>query len=257
MTPRTAGLAVWAPAAAGIGVQMAFPLTRGGTPAMTTASVVLLAGASLAHAAVTRGPGPALGLLALGGGGTLVAEAVGVATGYPFGRYAYRGTLGREVLGVPALVPLAWTSMAYPALLVARTLRPGAGPASTALLAGWALTTWDVFLDPQMVDAGHWAWERPTPSLPGVDDVPLTNFAGWLVVATALGAVLDRVVPPAADARTDDQPRAVFLWTYASSVLAHAAFFGRPRVAAVGGVLMGTVGVPLARRVLARLRGRG
>ena len=34
-------------------------------------------------------------------GGGLLAEAVGVHTGFPFGAYAYSGTLGPELLGVP------------------------------------------------------------------------------------------------------------------------------------------------------------
>ncbi len=52
-----------------------------------------------------------------------------------------------------------------------------------AVTAGAALAAWDVFLDPQMVDAGHWTWADPSPGLPGVAHVPLTNFAGWLLVA--------------------------------------------------------------------------
>ncbi|MET0448425.1 MAG: carotenoid biosynthesis protein, partial [Aeromicrobium sp.] len=111
----------------------------------------------------------------------------------------------------------------------------------------WALTAWDVFLDPQMVDAGHWRWEHPTPSLPGVDDIPQTNFAGWLVVSFVMCAVLDRLVgPPRRDIGTDGLPLTIFLWTYGSSVLAHIAFFGRPPVALVGGVVLGVGAIPLA-----------
>ena len=42
-------------------------------------------------------------------------------------------------------------------------------------------------------------------------------------------------------------PAALFLWTWASSVLANAAFWGRPLVALTGGVVMGLVAVPYAR----------
>ena len=54
----------------------------------------------------------ALTLAGVAGGGGLIAEAVGVATGIPFGRYTYTGTLGPEVLGVPVIVPMAWVMMA-------------------------------------------------------------------------------------------------------------------------------------------------
>jgi putative membrane protein len=42
-------------------------------------------------------------------------------------------------------------------------------------------------------------------------------------------------------------PGALFLWTWGSSVLANAVFFGRPLVALTGGVVMGLVAVPYAR----------
>ena len=130
------------------------------------------------HALVHRGRRWALGLVVVTAGGGLAAEAVGVRTGVPFGDYSYAGTLGPQVLDVPVVVPLAWTMMAYPVLLAARRLtRRCGGPLSSAA-SGWP--AWDVFLDPQMVADGHWPWADPTPSLPGVHGVPLTNYAGWL-----------------------------------------------------------------------------
>lgn len=245
-------------AAGGVLAQMAFPFTDGGTLALTTASVVLLASAALADAAATRGWRAAALLLVVAGGTGLLVEAVGVRTDVPFGAYDYTGTLGLEVLGVPALVPLAWVMMAWPALAVARRLAgelAGGSRVAVALVGAWALTAWDVFLDPQMVDQGHWVWEHPEPGLPGVDGIPLTNFAGWLLVSLVMVAVLDRLVAreaqepgragPGRAGPADGVPLAVYLWTYGSSVLAHAVFFGRPPVALVGAVVMGLVAVPL------------
>jgi putative membrane protein len=89
--------------------------------------VLLFAGASVLHAAATRGYAWAVGLLVVAGGIGLAAEAVGVRTGFPFGHYEYTGTLGPEVLDVPVVVPLAWVMMAYPCLLLGRRLaRAGA-----------------------------------------------------------------------------------------------------------------------------------
>jgi putative membrane protein len=91
--------------------------------------------------------------------------------------------------------------------------------------------------------------------------IPILNFVAWFVIATAMMAVLGRV--PArgywvvddaqrAAVRTADRvPFALYLWTYASSVLAHAAFFGLPGSALLGGVGMGIV-VALLLRVLRR-----
>lgn len=237
-------LVPWVLGAGAVAVQIAFPLTGGGTPTLTVVSVVLFAAASVGHALLSRGPGAAVGLLVVAGGGGLLVEAVGLETGLPFGEYRYTDALGLSLLGVPLVVPAAWTMMSYPALIVGRRLADalGRGRTLTVLLGAWALATWDVFLDPQMVEAGNWYWLHPTPALPGVPGIPISNFAGWLLVALVMIAVLDRVVPRAAD---DHLPLALWLWTFLSSTMAAAVFFGRPSVALVGGVLMGLVGVPL------------
>jgi putative membrane protein len=249
---RNPGPAVPLLAGATVLAQIGYPLV-GGTArdVLTVVTVLLFATASLAHAAVTRGRRAAAALLLVAGGGGLLAEAAGVATGIPFGRYAYAGTLGPAVLGVPLVIPLAWVMMAWPAYLVGARLGARRGRAARVLTAAAALASWDLFLDPQMVDAGHWRWVDPSPALPGVPAVPLTNYAGWALVAVVLMAALDRVAPVSASI-VDAVPCALYLWTYASSVLAHAAFFGLPASAAWGGLGMGLVAVPLARSLLRR-----
>jgi putative membrane protein len=197
-------------------------------------------------------------VLAVAGGVGLVAEAVGVATGVPFGRYAYAGTLGPQLLGVPLLVPLAWTMMAWPTLLAGRALAARAGSRSswTAVPpAAVALAGWDLFLDPQMVAAGHWTWTFPDPGLPGVPGIPLTNFAGWLLVALVVQAALHRRVPaePEGDPRL---PALLLGWTWLGSTLANAVFFGRPAVAGYGFVAMGVVVAPYLAGVLAGRQAR-
>jgi uncharacterized membrane protein len=229
--------------------QVAYPLTPVGSArdGLTIATVLLFAAASLAHAAATRGARAAAALLLVAGGGGLLAEATGVATGFPFGSYAYTGSLGPELLDVPLVIPLAWVMMAWPAYLVAARLTR-TRPARVAVAAA-ALASWDLFLDPQMVDAGHWGWTDPSPGLPGVGTVPLTNYAGWAVVALVLMAVLSRLVP-VRPSTLDTIPYGLYLWTYFSSVLAHLAFFGLPASAFWGALGMGAVAVPLAARVL-------
>jgi putative membrane protein len=138
------------------------------------------------------------------------------------------------VLGVPWVIPLAWTMMAWPAWLVAGRLARRT-PVRVAL-AGWALASWDVFLDPQMVDAGHWTWAG--------GDIPLTNYAGWLGVALVMTALLSTVADRSGH---DDRPMyTLYLWTYFSSVLAHAVFLDLPDSAFWGGLAMGPVAIPLA-----------
>jgi putative membrane protein len=243
---------VWTLVAAAVLAQIAYPLMpEAWRTEVTVASVVIFFVAAVADAARVHGLAGAAVLTGVAGGGGLVAEAVGVATGLPFGHYAYTGTLGPELLGVPVVVPLAWVMMAWPALVVARTL-VARGPA-VAAVGAVALTAWDVFLDPQMVAAGHWTWFDTAPGLPLIPGIPLTNYIGWLLVSMVIMAILDRTLPrepfPSAPAA------ALYLWVYFSSVMGHAVFFDLPGSAITGAVIMGAVAVPFAV-ALVRRRGR-
>ncbi|HEY7273416.1 MAG TPA: carotenoid biosynthesis protein [Actinoplanes sp.] len=230
--------------------QIAFPLTSGGVRAGLTVVTVLLGYLlSVSHALLTRGPRAAAALVATATLGGFAVEAVGVATGFPFGTYDYSGRLGPKLLGVPLIIPLAWTWMAWPAWLAALRLtrsRPG-----RVVLAACGLAAWDLFLDPQMVTEGYWTWRDPTPALPGVPGVPIGNYVGWLGFALLLMTALSAAAGPRAaePARSDGPMLALWFWTYASSVLASAVFLGLPASAVWGGVLMGAVVLPLAVRM--------
>jgi putative membrane protein len=253
--------------AAAVLAQISYPLLSGAPlRRITIASVLLFAAASLAHAGAALGPRAAVRLLIVGGGTGLAAEAVGVATGVPFGAYRYGHLLGPGVLGVPLLVPLAWTMMAYPCLLLGRRLAGVRAPRSwvashrvrVALTGGGTLAAWDLFLDPQMVAAGHWTWAHPSPGLPGVPGIPLTNYAGWLLVAPVLVLVLDLALPVSTRAGTgsgtgsvsvagaagEAVPAAMLAWTWLGSAVGNVVFFGRPVVAAYGLVAMGAGVLP-------------
>jgi uncharacterized membrane protein len=266
---------VWILLGALVLAQIGYPLTPpGARDALVVATVVGGFALSVAHAALTRGL-PAAGILlavtALGG---LLVEALGVRTGLPFGRYAYGDALGPKLLGVPLVIPLAWTWMAWPAWLAAGRITGGARTdrrpvtggsrvtggrrntggrraAARVALAGLGLAAWDLFLDPRMVDQGYWRWERPRPALPGVPGVPLGNYLGWLVVATLMMTVLaaaSRALPGlAADRGGADLPMLLlYLWTYLSSVLAGAVFLHLPAAAGWTALGMAAVAVPLA-----------
>lgn len=252
----------WSLVLAGLTVllQIGYPLAPdralGG---LSVATVLVAVAASLVHGWAGRGGSWTLRLAVVVVAGSFAAEAVGVATGLPFGSYSYAHSLGPLLLGVPVLVPLAWLMMAYPALVLARTLvRPeragDAGwrrPVLVGLLGGGAMAAWDVFLDPQLVAAGHWTWHDPSPHLPGVDRVPLTNLAGWLVVASALVIVVGLVCPDArapgrgpATAADTATPVLLLGWTWVGGVVGNAVFFGRPWVALWGGLALGAFVVP-------------
>ena len=241
-------------------VQISYPLLSGAAlRACTVLAVVLFAAASVTHAAVTRGVRAGAALLVVAGGLGLAAETLGVSTGVPFGEYTYADTLGPKAFGVPVVVPLAWTMMAWPCLLLGRRLAAGrTGAARRAVVAaagGLTLAAWDLYLDPQMVEAGHWTWRFPEPALPGVPGIPLTNYAGWVLVALVMVTALDAALPAQpSDVGAEVVPAALLAWTWLGSGLANLAFFGRPAVAAYGLVAMGLCTGPYLARVVRALR---
>ena len=239
--------AAWALLAVLVAVQICYPLTTGATRATFTVLTVFIGYVlSTTHALITRGARAATVLIAAATFGGFTVEAVGVATGFPFGTYDYSGELGPKLLGVPLIIPLAWTWMAWPAWLAA--LRLATGPAARVGIAAFGLAAWDLFLDPQMVAEGYWRWHSPAPALPGVPTVPLSNYLGWLAFAVLLMTVLATAGGPATKTpqRADAPIIALWFWTYASCVLAHAVFLGLPASAAWGAALMGAAVLPLA-----------
>lgn len=206
---------------------------------VTIATVIAFFLASATHAYITRGLAWAAGYLGITLVGSLVIEVIGVLTDFPFGSYTYGDALGPAVLGVPLLIPLAWAMMAYPVLLATnRLVGPGL---PTVLVGGWLFASWDLFLDPQMVREGYWTWSAVTWTLPGIDEIPLQNFLGWLLAGFLLMWLLDRLPRKAAK---DGVPILMLSWVYASNVLAAAVFFSDWPVALWGGICMGLVVIP-------------
>lgn len=245
MPPRRADLAVGIPVLAAVGLQLAYPLTHGDArDTITVAAVVGVATASITHAGLTLRWRGLTGCAAAAGIG-FAAEIVGVHTGVPFGTYHYTGTLGVEVAGVPIIAGLAWAMLAWPCAVVAGRL--AGSVVARVVIGGWALAAWDLFLDPQMVAAGHWRWADPAPHLPGVPTVPLTNYAGWLLVSMVISLALQGIRREPGD---DRWMLALFLWTYASSVVGLLAFLHLAGAALWGALGMGLVVAPLVARLL-------
>jgi len=230
---------------------IAYPLVTGTGRDVVSWTIVLVGAAlSVAHAIASRGARTGVGLVLLVAVVAVCFEAVGLATGVPYGSYTYSDALGPTLLGVPLLVPLAWLMMAWPSWVVAARLTVRR-PARVALAAG-VFAAWDVVLDPQMVQAGYWTWAHPAPGLPGIDTVPLTNLAGWLLAGLVLMALLDLLVERTAvpgSPRVGDAPVLLAIgWMVLGGALAHAGWLGLPGSAVWGAVL----GLPVAALLVAQ-----
>jgi putative membrane protein len=262
---------VWGIVAGALLAQIVYPLVSGTSrDAVTVAVVLLLAAASVVHAAVTRGPVWAVVLVASTAGLGLVSEIVGTATGFPFGSYFYAtGRLGPEIVGVPAVVPLAWTAGFYPIWCAASyVLRhspvpPGRQAFGRVLMVAVGMVGWDLYLDTQMVTDGQWTWTSGNAGLPGIPFIPYTNYLGWFATALIMAIVVDRVGGRAESPRTsgrrisDAAPLVLFLWTWLGSAFAHAFLLEGDELrysALYGFCVMGVVGVPV---VAMRIRRAG
>ncbi len=235
----------WAFAVATILGQIVWVLASGSARVtLSILTVVTFFLASASHAVLNRGVAWAAGYLGLTLAFGWGVERLGLATSFPFGTYEYSGDLGFALAGVPLVIPLAWSMMAYPCLLAAQRL--SSTTIGVALVGGWLLASWDLFLDPQMVGEGYWSWQDLGWSLPGIDDIPLQNFLGWLLASIVLMWLLGLLPRKIA---ADAVPTTLLTWVFASSVLANLAFFGRPGVALWGLACMGAVVVPYLWRL--------
>ena len=235
----------WLFAVVTIASQIIWVLVSADTRVLVTAvSVTGFFLASVSHAYIQRGLAWTAGYLSISLAFGWLVEVLGTRTQFPFGDYTYTDALGPSLLTVPILIPMAWAMIAYPMLLAVQRLSTSS--LGVALIGGWFLMAWDMFLDPQMVSEGYWTWNSVGLTLPGIDGIPLQNFLGWWLGGIVLMFALDRLPRKIAP---DAVPNTLLLWTYASNVLAAAVFFDRLGVALWGGIAMGVVVIPWAWKV--------
>jgi uncharacterized membrane protein len=162
-------------------------------PFTTPISTLLAFGFAVLHAGQREGWRRAAALAAIVFLTGLAFESLGVATGWVYGPYHYSDALGPKFLGlVPYLIPLAWTMMIYPSMIMAEHILPGEWHGARRWLGAAALgavimTAWDVAMDPMMVNGGNWVWEVKGAYF----GVPLQNFWGWWLTSfVAIGIYL-------------------------------------------------------------------
>jgi uncharacterized membrane protein len=117
-----------------------------------------------------------------------LAEFSSTRTGVPFGVYAYTGTTrGQElfIADVPFIDALSFTFLAYAAFCLARAaLGCAASPPAVTVLGGVFMMLLDVIIDPVALRGDRWFLGQIFyyPYGGAYFGVPLSNFAGWLVV---------------------------------------------------------------------------
>ena len=137
-------------------------------------------------------------------------EAIGVATGLPYGTFYYGDALGPRLAGiVPYLLPLSYAPLVVGAVAAAW----GTRLRLLHVLYATLLLVWmDAVLDPGAASLGFWVWPQG-----GVyDGVPLSKYAGWLLsgaLATALLLATGRWSETPRPALLDSATIATSFWT--------------------------------------------
>jgi len=211
---------------------------------LTIAGVLAFSIASGLHAYIALGSARFVKFVSIALITTIIVEIIGVKTGIPFGAYEYDpARLGPTLFQVPLLIPFAWFMMLYPSWLVVNDLVKAKIPA--VLLSSLLMASWDLYLDPQMVNEGYWTWFiSGAPS----QEIPISNFVGWFITATIIFTLVSKFVgEPISDA-SNLVPYSLMLWIWLGSFLVNVVtippFFGDQKTAWSGFIGMGLVLLP-------------
>src|SRR5262249_9060354 len=120
---------------------------------------------------------------------TFAAENMGVATGFPFGRYHFEvGAHLPHVGSIPIIVGPLWFGAGYFSWVVASILLDGADQRldrpmniiALPIVAAFVMTQWDLVMDrAESTISKAWIWHDG-----GADfGVPLSNYLGWLLTS--------------------------------------------------------------------------
>jgi len=128
-----------------------------------------------------------LGFLAWGFAVAFSAEWASTRIGVPFGLYHYtESTRGLELYlsNVPVFDSLSFPFLAYASFCLARSALQSSRGLRVVLLGGVLMTLLDVVIDPLAVRGDEWFLGRIFyyPAGGPYFGVPLSNFAGWLIV---------------------------------------------------------------------------
>lgn len=171
-----------------------------------------------------------LTFLAVGVMGWL-AEFIGTATGLPFGRYFYTDLLWPQLAHVPLLVPVAWFILLPACWRLGEMI--GGNVWQRALISAAGMVTWDLLLDPQMVNWGFWVWQDVGPL--SWFGIPFLNYFGWFLVSFLMTIILR----PRPLTGTGYSLWLIFALTWFLETFGLLFFWGLPGPALGGGLAMG------------------
>jgi putative membrane protein len=181
-----------------------------------------------------------------------LAEFSSTRTGVPFGLYHYTGaTRGQELFlaNVPVMDSVSFAFLGYAAFCLARVALAGraASRAVVAVTAGLLMALLDVVIDPIAVRGDRWFLGHLFYyAEPGVYfGVPLSNFAGWMVVGTV--GVGGYLATGGTAAGRRPRPGVALYYAVLGFNLAVTAWLGEWTLLAIGAALHASAALVLCR----------
>ncbi|MFC1669954.1 carotenoid biosynthesis protein [Spirochaetota bacterium] len=104
---------------------------------------------------------------------TFVIEVVGVKTGRIFGVYGYGRVLGPAVLGVPVIISLNWSLVAFGAVTLAGIITRR--KFLIILISAVLTVALDFLMEPVAMYLKYWSWHD--------NIVPLQNYLAWFIIS--------------------------------------------------------------------------
>ncbi|MES2269206.1 MAG: carotenoid biosynthesis protein [Bacteroidota bacterium] len=106
-----------------------------------------------------------------------LAEWIGVHKGWLFGNYAYDGTLGLKLSGIPLMIGINWFLLIYATGVAMQRSRLKS--AFFRVITGAAiLVLLDVLIEPVAIKFNYWHWNSP--------GIPLKNYVCWFLVSAVM-----------------------------------------------------------------------
>jgi putative membrane protein len=110
----------------------------------------------------------------------LIAEIIGVNTGYIFGNYSYGSSLGPRILGTPLIIGINWLFLAYTSTSL--TDHFFSRPRLTLLIAPVMMVAYDIILERAASVMDMWYWELGSP--------PIKNYITWYIMGLLMVSLI-------------------------------------------------------------------
>lgn len=119
-----------------------------------------------------------------------IIESIGIITGFPYGSFTYKGTLGPQILGiVPVLLPFVWIPFVLSSFTIAKELKQRKW---ILIVTGtFVLLGMDFIIDPAAVALNYWSYNNGG----FYYGIPLSNFAGWVLSGTIAMIICNHFFP--------------------------------------------------------------